>query len=118
MVCAKADMEIARLYVETLGGDIELFERLETEFDATVSAILRIRESDALMRDTPVLQSAITLRNPYVDALSLLQVSLMRRRAVGDEARQDAGELPAGQTVESVLSTTLSGIAQGLRNTG
>ena len=104
MVCAKADMEIARLYVETLGGDMELFERLEAEYDATVSAILRIRESDALMRDTPVLQSAITLRNPYVDPLSLLQVSLMRRRAEGD--------------AEAVLSTTLSGIAQGLRNTG
>jgi phosphoenolpyruvate carboxylase len=112
MVCAKADMEIARLYVETLGGDTKLFERLETEFDATVDAILRIRGSDALMRDMPVLQSAIMLRNPYVDPLSLVQVSLMRRRG---------GESPAespGATVDAVLSTTLSGIAQGLRNTG
>ena len=85
------------------------------------SAILRIRESDALMRDTPVLQSAIMLRNPYVDPLSLLQVSLMWRRAAGDAARQGADELSAGSTghtVDSVLSTTLSGIAQGLRNTG
>jgi phosphoenolpyruvate carboxylase len=104
MVCAKADMEIARLYAESLGGDMKLFERLTTEYAATVSAILRIRESDALMRDTPVLQSAIILRNPYVDPLSLLQVSMMRKRAEGD--------------VDSVLSTTLSGIAQGLRNTG
>ena len=103
MVCAKSDMEIARLYVEKLGGDLTLFERLEAEFDATVSAILRIRESDALMQDTPVLQSSIMLRNPYVDPLSLIQVSLLRRRASG---------------VDSVLSTTLSGIAQGLRNTG
>jgi len=121
MVCAKADIEIARLYVETLGGDMALFGRLEAEFDATVGAILRIRETDALMRDTPVLQSAIVLRNPYVDPLSLLQVSLMRRRAADDGARQrpDARS-PAslGHTVESVLSTTLSGIAQGLRNTG
>ena len=59
MVCAKADMEIARLYVETLGGDVRLFERLKAEFDATVSAILRIRESDVLMRDTPVIRSAM-----------------------------------------------------------
>jgi phosphoenolpyruvate carboxylase len=121
MVCAKADMEVARLYVRTLGGDMKLFERLEAEFDATVSAILRIRESDALMRDTPVLQSSIVLRNPYVDPLSLLQVSLMRRRAADDGARQRSDEpAPAssGHTVDSVLSTTLSGIAQGLRNTG
>jgi phosphoenolpyruvate carboxylase len=121
MVCAKADMEIARLYVEQLGGDVRLFERLESEYDATVSAILRIRESKALMRDTPVIQSAITLRNPYVDPLSLIQLSLLRRRMAGDEDEHGAGEpvsTPAGHSVDSVLSTTLSGIAQGLRNTG
>ncbi len=120
MVCAKADMEIARLYVEKLGGDVKLFERLKAEFDATVSAILRIRESDALMKDTPVMQSAILLRNPYVDPLSIIQVSLLRRRPHGgDEQRADAdAPAPEAHTGDSVLSTTVSGIAQGLRNTG
>jgi phosphoenolpyruvate carboxylase len=121
MVCAKADMEIARLYVETLGGDVRLFERLQAEFDATVSAILRIRESDVLMRDTPVIQSAIMLRNPYVDPLSLIQVSLLRERTAGRGGEHTGGESasdPTAHTVDSVLSTTLSGIAQGLRNTG
>ena len=121
MVCAKADMEVARLYVETLGRDVRLFERLEAEFNATVGAILRIRESDALMRDTPVIQSAITLRNPYVDPLSLIQLSLLRRRTPGGGEGHTAGDStsdPTAHTVDSVLSTTLSGIAQGLRNTG
>jgi phosphoenolpyruvate carboxylase len=121
MVCAKADMEIARLYVRTLEGDMKLFERLEAEFDATVSAILRIRGSETLMRDTPVLQSSILLRNPYVDPLSLLQVSLMRRRTAGDVSGRGAEEpaaVSSADAVDSVLSTTLSGIAQGLRNTG
>jgi phosphoenolpyruvate carboxylase len=121
MVCAKADMEIARLYVEKLGGDVKLLERLEAEYNATVSAILRIRESDALMRDTPVIRSAIMLRNPYVDPLSLIQVSLLRRRTAGGGDEHRSGESapdPAAHTVDSVLSTTLSGIAQGLRNTG
>jgi phosphoenolpyruvate carboxylase len=110
MVCAKSDLEIARLYVETLGGDTRLFERLKAEYDATVDAVLRIRESDALMRDTPVIQSAIMLRNPYVDPLSLIQVSLLRRRLAGGGDDREAAD--------AVLSTTLSGIAQGLRNTG
>jgi phosphoenolpyruvate carboxylase len=116
MVCAKSDMEIARLYVQQLGGDVKLFERLKAEFDATVNAILRIRQSDALMRDTPVMQSAIMLRNPYVDPLSLIQVSLLRQRPMDGPAEPtpDSG----APTVDSVLSTTLSGIAQGLRNTG
>jgi phosphoenolpyruvate carboxylase len=121
MVCAKADMQIARLYVEQLGGDVRLFERLKAEFDAAASAILRIRQSEALMRDTPVIQSAIMLRNPYVDPLSLIQVSLLRKRAAGGGDEQTAAESAsdsAAPTVDSVLSTTLSGIAQGLRNTG
>jgi phosphoenolpyruvate carboxylase len=107
MVCAKADLEIARLYVEQLGGDTALFGRLEREFDATVRAVLRIRGRRALLRETPVLQSAIALRNPYVDPLSLIQVALLKRKRTAGSAEVDA-----------VLATTLSGIAQGLRNTG
>src|SRR2546427_9814030 len=32
MVCAKADMAIARMYVRELGGDLALFDHLEDEF--------------------------------------------------------------------------------------
>ena len=90
-----------------------LFERLEADFDASVRAILRIRERDELMRVTPVLQSAIGLRNPYVDPLSLLQIALLKKKRALPE-----GESAEREKVESVLATTLSGIAQGLRNTG
>jgi phosphoenolpyruvate carboxylase len=61
------------------------------------------------------------LRNPYVDPLSLIQVSMLRRRAnerADDRTRAEPPPAPAVHTVDSVLSTTLSGIAQGLRNTG
>jgi phosphoenolpyruvate carboxylase len=111
MVCAKTDLEIARAYVRNLGGDLELLSRLEGEFESTVDAVLRIRDSTTLLRENAVLQSAIALRNPYVDPLSLLQIVLLRRkRAGGDEQTRVA--------VDAVLATTLSGIAQGLRNTG
>jgi phosphoenolpyruvate carboxylase len=111
MVCAKTDLEIARTYVRQLGGDLALLGKLEAEFQRTVDAVLRIRDTQHLLRDTPVLQSAIMLRNPYVDPLSLLQIALMKRKR----------SLPEGEErdrVEAVLATTLSGIAQGLRNTG
>src|SRR6266568_3776534 len=109
MVCAKADLAIARMYVRELGGDLTLFDRLEEEFRLTVAALLRIRESDYLMRDNPMLQTAIGLRNPYVDPLSLLQVTLLQRKRDGD---------PAPGPVSAGLASTLNGIAQGLRNTG
>jgi phosphoenolpyruvate carboxylase len=112
MVCAKTDLEIARAYVSTLGGDLALLSRLEHEFESTVDAVLRIRESETLLRDNAVLQSAIALRNPYVDPLSLLQITLLRRKRALAEDRPDRA------VVTAVLATTLSGIAQGLRNTG
>ena len=116
MVCAKADMAIARMYVRELGGDLALFDRLEEEFRRTVAALLRIRESDYLMRDNPMLQTAIGLRNPYVDPLSLLQVALLQRsHAVPPDASADDLGVAA---VSAGLASTLNGIAQGLRNTG
>jgi phosphoenolpyruvate carboxylase len=66
-----------------------------------------------MLDDTPVLQSAIELRNPYVDPLSLLQISLLRRkRQQGDESKSP------NEQIDDALATTLSGIAQALRNTG
>jgi len=113
MVCAKADLAIARAYVDRLGGDRGLLSLLEEEFAQTVQCVLRVRDTDHLLADTPVLQSAIALRNPYVDPLSLLQIALLRRKRA-----TPAGDTEQRARIEDVLATTLSGIAQGLRNTG
>jgi phosphoenolpyruvate carboxylase len=112
MVCAKADLEVARTYVAQLGGDLALLARLEAEYERAVSGLLAIRGSAHLLDDAPVLQAAIALRNPYVDALSLLQIALLRRKRAAPAAPQDA------EPLDNALATTLSGIAQGLRNTG
>lgn len=115
MVCAKADLAIARAYVERLGGDLTLLARLEEEYDRTVQSLLRIRGTAHLLDDAPVLQAAIALRNPYVDVLSLLQIALLRRtRAAGAGGR----DTPEHARIAEALATTLSGVAQGLRNTG
>jgi phosphoenolpyruvate carboxylase len=114
MVCAKADLEIARAYVERLGGDTALLASLEAEFARTVDWVRRIRGTDTLLAEEPVLRSAIALRNPYVDPLSLLQIALLgRKRAAGG----GAGEA-ADARVDEAIAATLSGVAQGLRNTG
>ena len=75
--------------------------------------LLLIRGHRRLLDDSPVLQSAIELRNPYVDPLSLLQISLLRRKRLRPTATKHADE-----AVDDALATTLSGIAQALRNTG
>jgi phosphoenolpyruvate carboxylase len=113
MVCAKTDVEIARAYVSNLGGDMQLLEVLVQEYERAVEALLLIRGHRRLLDDTPVLQSAIELRNPYVDPLSLLQVSLLRRKR-----RQPSESKKPNEQIDDALATTLSGIAQALRNTG
>ena len=114
MVCAKADLEVARLYVEQLGDDADraLFDTLEAEFARTVEWVLRIRETEVLLSDAAVLRAAVALRNPYVDPLSLLQIALLRKQRVLGEGAD--GRAP----VDEALAVTLSGVAQGLRNTG
>jgi phosphoenolpyruvate carboxylase len=112
MICAKADLDIARLYVTTLGGDLALFDALTAEFARTRDALLAIRGRTELAADHRFLQAALELRNPYTDPLSLLQVSLLaKKRALGDDD-------PSRPVLEMALGTTLNGIAQGLRNTG
>ena len=113
MVCAKTDVEIARAYVANLGGDLGLLDKLVSEYEKAVEALLLVRGHRQLLDDAPVLQSAIALRNPYVDPLSLLQISLLKRKRQGGKHSAQSEE-----EIDDVLATTLSGIAQGLRNTG
>jgi phosphoenolpyruvate carboxylase len=96
--------------VTHLGADQALLAELEEEFRRTVEWVLRIRGHSELLADNRVLQASIMLRNPYVDPLSLLQLALLgRKRAAGDAAD------PA---VDEAIASTISGVAQGLRNTG
>jgi phosphoenolpyruvate carboxylase len=113
MVLAKADLEVARLYIERLAPDkLPLLAELEAEFRRAVDAVLTVRESPALLTDNAVLHDAITLRNPYVDPLNLLQVAFLERQR---DMREDD---PEREALTEALGTTLNGVAQGLRNTG
>jgi phosphoenolpyruvate carboxylase len=110
MVCAKADLNVARIYVESLAPEqLPLFEELAEEFHRAVKWVLAVRQQQYLLADQPVLQASIGLRNPYVDPLSLLQIALVKRKRANPEQSADLG--PA-------LGATLNGVAQGLRNTG
>jgi phosphoenolpyruvate carboxylase len=98
-------MEIAAEYLE-LADETSLWKPIAAEHQRTVAAVLEIVEADALLDRHPVVQRSIRLRNPYVDPMNAVQVSLLRRYRAGDEAA-----VPP-------LLRSIAGIAAGLRNTG
>ena len=95
MILAKADMGIGRRYASLARGEDadRRWAAIEAEYHRTVTWLLRVTGRDRLLDGAPVLQRSIGLRNPYVDALSEVQVRLLRRlRALppDDPARADA----------------------------
>jgi phosphoenolpyruvate carboxylase len=108
---AKADLAIARRYaelVEDAGIRDRVFGTIAEEFERTRRALLEVTGQRRLLERNPVLARSIRLRNPYVDPMSLIQVSLLRRRRAGEE----------GEELDYALAATINGIAAGLRNTG
>jgi phosphoenolpyruvate carboxylase len=105
MTLAKSSMEIAVEYLE-LVDEPSLWEPIAAEHERTVAAVLDIVETDELLARHPVVQRSIRLRNPYVDPMNAIQVSLLRRYRAGD-----ADAVPP-------LLRSIAGISAGLRNTG
>ncbi|HEX2190002.1 MAG TPA: phosphoenolpyruvate carboxylase, partial [Longimicrobiaceae bacterium] len=111
MGMAKADLSIARRYadlVEDAALRDRVFGRIVEEFDRTRRMVLRVTGQERLLDENPVLARSIRLRNPYVDPLSLVQVSLLRRKRAGEESEE----------LNYAIAATINGISAGLRNTG
>jgi phosphoenolpyruvate carboxylase len=114
MILAKADMGIGRRYASLAEGSQAegRWSTIEAEFHRTVRWLLRITGRERLLDGAPVLQRSIALRNPYVDALSEVQVRLLRRLRALDQ------EDPARAMHLRLVQLSVNGIAAGLQNTG
>ena len=118
MTLAKADFQIARHYADSVPDrklGRRIFRLLEEEYQRTCRVILQITGEKNLLDKSPVLQRSITVRNPYVDPMSYLQVELLGRKRGGDDARLPAGEM---EKLLYAILLTINGIAAGMRNTG
>ncbi len=111
MSLAKADDRIARHYLE-LGDRDDLAALVRDEMTLTRSWVIRVTGGTELLGNKPVLQRAVKMRSPYVDALSLLQLRALR-------ALRDAPEgAPVDPEQQRLLLLSVSGVAAGLQNTG
>ncbi len=100
---AKADPTIARRYLAR-GGRADLTATILDEMARTTELVLSVTGHARLLDGRPDLQRAIEYRNPYVDALSFLQIRCL-------------GERPTART-ERLVQASISGVAAGLQNTG
>ena len=112
MSLAKTDERIAREYL-ALGDRDDLAAIVLDELRLTREWVVRLTGGDALLTNKPILQRAVQLRTPYVDALSLLQLRALRalRSTATVEPVQDAD-------LQRLLLLSVSGVAAGLQNTG
>jgi phosphoenolpyruvate carboxylase len=110
MSLAKTDRVIGARYL-ALGGRDDLTATVLTEYDLTRRLVLAVTGHERLLEDRPVLSRAVVLRDPYVDALSYLQLRAL--------SALRSGEAPGDrESLERLLLLTVSGVAAGLQNTG
>jgi phosphoenolpyruvate carboxylase len=109
MVVAKSDLDITERYFALAPEYAELAAMIREEHALLLDELRLLAEDGELLTGDPALERAIRLRNPYVDPMSFLQVTLLRQW-------RDSGE--ADDELLRALFASVNGIAQGLQNTG
>jgi phosphoenolpyruvate carboxylase len=112
MSLAKTDRVVAQRYL-ALGDRPDVAERILAELDLTTSQVLAVLGSEKLLAGRRILSAAVDLRNPYVDALSHLQLRALRALRRGEFADEQEESRLRG-----LLLLSVNGVAAGLQNTG
>ncbi|HET6910269.1 MAG TPA: phosphoenolpyruvate carboxylase [Mycobacteriales bacterium] len=111
MSLAKTDRGVAEGYL-ALGDRPDLSDRILDELDRATSWVLSVLDQDRLLQRRRILGAAVDLRNPYVDALSHLQLRALTALRTGE------AEGPDAERLRRLLLLTVNGVAAGLQNTG
>ncbi len=115
MALYKAEPDIAREYAG-LCQDKDTGERIYSafrgEFFRTVNQVLNVSGNQHLLGETPRLELSLMRRNPYLDPLNHIQLTLLKRYR--DESLPEAER---EQWLDPLLRS-INAIAAGMRNTG
>ncbi|MCK2221260.1 phosphoenolpyruvate carboxylase [Actinomadura sp. ATCC 31491] len=111
MSLAKTDRSIAKRYL-ALGGREDFARQVMEEYDRTRDLVLRVTGHTRLLENRKVLSRAVQLRDPYVDALSHLQLRALRALRTENPSERERDRL------STLLLLSVNGVAAGLQNTG
>ena len=112
MVLAKSDPSIAKHYDEVLVHEEEakkLGMEVRSLHQDTEDVVLDLTEHKILSEDNHILRRQLAVRDPYVDCLNVLQAETLKR--IRDTEGEDA-------ILKDALLTTITGVANGMGNTG
>ena len=115
MALYKSEMAIAQDYARLVKDPnigITIFNQIDEEYRRCCNAILAVAGINTLLEDSPVLQLSLSRRDPYLDPLNYIQLSLLRR------TRQDNISEQEKATWFTPLLRSINAIATGMRNTG
>lgn len=117
MVLAKSEPAIAKHYEDLLvdendTGARELGREVRTLHKNTERAVMDLAGHTTLCEDNHLLRRTLHVRNPYVDCLNVLQAETLKRMRThsGDDAEKEA--------LKDGLMISITGIANGMGNTG
>ena len=110
MTLSKSDLKIAKRYVDELLDEnaLEIYEKILKESQLALISIKNIKKIDELLDDNKILKNTLNIRNAYLDPLSLIQITLMRKMKKDN----------LNKIENNSLLLSINGLAAGLRNTG
>ena len=94
MALCKGEMNIARTYTRLMKDPLlaeEIYQVIRDEYRLTVTQVLNISGTHQLLEENPVLGLSLYRRNPYLDPLNNIQVTLLsryRNTKLSDEQRE------------------------------
>ena len=115
MALFKAEMAIAQSYVSLCLNQDEaqhVYQAICAEHQSTVKHVLEIAQLDYLMAETPQLALSLSRRNPYLDPLNQIQLTLLHRYRQEDVAESER------ECWRDPLLRSINAIEAGMRNTG
>ena len=120
MVLAKSEPAIAQNYDRLLVHEDkakELGAEVRSIHEATEQAVLELTEHTSLGEGNAILARSLKVRNPYVDCLNVLQAETLKRIRERDGGDDDGGN-DDDKVLQDALMTSITGIANGMGNTG
>ena len=115
MALFKGEMNIAREYTRLAGDRVSaerLYDKIREEYRRTVTQVLNVCGIQLLLAESQSLGLSLYRRNPYLDPLNNIQVTLLSRYrdTSRDEVERERWLHP--------LLRSINAIASGMRNTG